>query len=62
MNADASKPAPDGASQRLMSLDALRGFDMFWILGADILMRTVGTMAASGRTSLPSTEPSRPPR
>ncbi len=26
-------PAPE--SQRLMSLDALRGFDMFWILGAD---------------------------
>src|SRR6185437_15536499 len=26
-----SAPVPD----RLMSLDALRGFDMFWILGAD---------------------------
>ena len=26
-------PLPD--LQRLMSLDALRGFDMFWILGAD---------------------------
>jgi len=25
------------ASQRLVSLDALRGFDMFWILGADAL-------------------------
>jgi predicted acyltransferase len=28
-----TNPVPD--SQRLMSLDALRGFDMFWILGAD---------------------------
>jgi predicted acyltransferase len=28
-----TSPAPE--TQRLMSLDALRGFDMFWILGAD---------------------------
>ena len=28
-----TSPAPE--PQRLMSLDALRGFDMFWILGAD---------------------------
>ena len=26
------------ASQRLMSVDALRGFDMFWIIGADALV------------------------
>ena len=26
------------ASQRLMSVDALRGFDMFWIIGADSLV------------------------
>ncbi|MFA5137784.1 MAG: heparan-alpha-glucosaminide N-acetyltransferase domain-containing protein [Elusimicrobiota bacterium] len=26
--------AEEGASQRLVSLDALRGFDMFWIVGA----------------------------
>lgn len=32
-------PAP--ASQRLVSLDALRGFDMFWILGADALFTTL---------------------
>ncbi len=35
----ASKPAD--ASTRLMSLDALRGFDMFWILGADALVRAL---------------------
>jgi predicted acyltransferase len=31
-----SPPAP-AAGARLVSLDALRGFDMFWILGADAL-------------------------
>src|SRR5271167_983084 len=35
--ASAERPSDPGAagSARLMSLDALRGFDMFWILGAD---------------------------
>jgi predicted acyltransferase len=31
----AATTAPAPEPQRLMSLDALRGFDMFWILGAD---------------------------
>ena len=31
----ANTPVPTAESQRLVSLDALRGFDMFWILGAD---------------------------
>ena len=31
MNADSNKPI----TQRLYSLDALRGFDMFWIMGAE---------------------------
>lgn len=35
-------PAPPAASTRLVSLDVLRGFDMFWILGADIVMRKLG--------------------
>ena len=26
---------------RLMSLDALRGFDMFWIIGADALVEAL---------------------
>jgi predicted acyltransferase len=34
MNAP-STPANPSQTQRLLSLDALRGFDMFWILGAD---------------------------
>lgn len=33
--------APAPALQRLVSLDALRGFDMFWILGADALFTTL---------------------
>jgi predicted acyltransferase len=31
-----------------MSLDALRGFDMFWILGADALAHALGRMANAG--------------
>lgn len=37
-------------SERILSLDALRGFDMFWIIGADLLARSVlgliGTQSA----------------
>lgn len=36
----APAPAPT-ASPRLLSLDALRGFDMFWILGADVLVQAL---------------------
>jgi predicted acyltransferase len=28
-------------AQRLMSLDALRGFDMFWIMGGDLILRSL---------------------
>ena len=42
MAANTSTPAPD--SQRLTSLDALRGFDMFWILGADALVYALRRM------------------
>lgn len=47
MNAPAA-PAP--APQRLMSLDALRGFDMFWIIGADSLVAALNKMTQSGPT------------
>jgi predicted acyltransferase len=33
---------------RLMSLDALRGFDMFWILGGDAMMFALGAMSKAG--------------
>ena len=36
---DETKPAPPA---RLMSLDALRGFDMFWIMGGDGLAYALG--------------------
>ena len=38
-------------SQRLMSLDALRGFDMFWILGADSLFYALHELKANPVTS-----------
>jgi len=31
----------DAAPTRLYSLDALRGFDMFWIMGADELLYSI---------------------
>lgn len=34
--------------QRLMSLDALRGFDMFWIIGADSLVHALNDMTHAG--------------
>ena len=36
--AEGAPPAP-AASPRLLSLDALRGFDMFWILGGDFVKK-----------------------
>src|SRR5665213_1847190 len=36
--------APVGV-QRLMSIDALRGFDMFWIIGADALVYALNRMS-----------------
>lgn len=39
----ASPPqAPPVSTGRLLSIDALRGFDMFWIMGADTLFRAIG--------------------
>ncbi len=33
---------------RLESLDTLRGFDMFWIIGGDLLFRVLGKLIAWG--------------
>jgi predicted acyltransferase len=39
------RPSPAAvATSRLTSVDALRGFDMFWILGADAVMRGLGRL------------------
>jgi predicted acyltransferase len=44
MESSAPKPRP----QRLLSLDALRGFDMFWIIGGDALFRSLGEVTGWG--------------
>ncbi len=45
------KPAESAAAgPRLMSVDALRGFDMFWIIGADSLVYALNRMSQSGPT------------
>src|SRR6266566_7800884 len=41
-------PAP--VPQRLMSVDALRGFDMFWIIGADSLVYALNRMSKTRGT------------
>lgn len=39
------------ASQRVLAIDALRGFDMFWIIGADAVARSVLGLMGSSRAS-----------
>src|SRR6185437_16809502 len=46
---DASTALP---SQRLMSVDALRGFVMFWIIGADALFHALGKIFPTGPIQL----------
>ncbi|MGH7943364.1 MAG: heparan-alpha-glucosaminide N-acetyltransferase domain-containing protein, partial [Limisphaerales bacterium] len=60
----ALKPAAPAASsrtgavetQRLMSLDALRGFDMFWILGADALVYALNKLGHCAPTQFLATQ------
>ena len=35
-------------TQRLYSLDALRGFDMFWIMGAEEIVHAIAKATGSG--------------
>ena len=52
-SAPAASPLPaladpqSAASTRLMSLDALRGFDMFWIIGGEDLLQTLARLSGS---------------
>jgi len=49
------KAPPNGravVAQRLLSLDALRGFDMFWIVGAEELVRGLQEISTSGPVGL----------
>lgn len=41
-------PLTQTAQPRLMSLDALRGFDMFWIVGAEELIRGLQKFSDGG--------------
>jgi predicted acyltransferase len=45
----ASQPVP---SQRLVSLDALRGFDMFWIVGGEEIVHALHRVSDSGAVNL----------
>ncbi len=46
-----STPPSPTTSNRLVSLDALRGFDMFWIAAAEPLVAALGKMAHAGANS-----------
>jgi predicted acyltransferase len=46
-----SQVTPPG-SERVRSVDALRGFDMFWILGAGIFVKALDKMSGSSPTRL----------
>ena len=48
MIADSATASTGSGSSRLVSLDALRGFDMFWILGADALVLSSGSAEPFG--------------
>ena len=54
MPAAPTPPPPE--PQRLMSLDALRGFDMFWILGADSLVYALHEMSQTAPTKFLATQ------
>src|SRR5438552_14444582 len=47
----ATGPSAAPLTQRLMSVDALRGFDMFWIIGADSLVAALNRMSHTPVTS-----------
>src|SRR5262249_37695003 len=55
----ATKPGGGAAgreTRRVMSLDALRGFDMFWILGADSLVAGLRELNANPATNFLATQ------
>ena len=52
MNTLDAKPV----AQRLLSVDALRGFDMFWIIGADALVQVLNRMGPTPVTQFLATQ------
>src|SRR5438876_11659204 len=52
-----STPVPTAkTTQRLMSVDALRGCDMFWIVGAGSLVAALNKMSQTGSTKFLATQ------
>jgi predicted acyltransferase len=47
---DAPPKTASAKDQRLVSLDALRGFDMFWIVGAESLIHVLNQLSQNGVT------------
>lgn len=56
-----ASPAVAEKATRLLSLDALRGFDMFWIIGADQIVGGLGKVAHGGLIGLMAYELSHSP-
>ena len=50
LNQPPGSSEPASRAGRLVSLDALRGFDMFWIIGADALVYALNRMSQTGPT------------
>jgi predicted acyltransferase len=48
MTTPTNSAAPPSITQRLYSLDALRGFDMFWIMGAEEIVHNTAKVWPSG--------------
>lgn len=49
-------PPAEPPAQRLMSLDALRGFDMFWIIGANAIVYALSRMSQTAPTKFLATQ------
>src|SRR5437667_991539 len=49
--ADTEQTENTSAGPRLLSVDALRGFDMFWIIGADSLVAALNRISRTGPTN-----------
>src|SRR6516165_10529812 len=51
-----AETAHSAQTGRVMSVDALRGFDMFWILGADSLVYALNRMSQTAPTKFLATQ------
>lgn len=53
---ETASPATPAATQRLVSLDALRGFDMFWIVGAEEIVHALHKISPAGAVRFLATQ------